>query len=1241
MNNDKKQKNLKLIDFKALQILLASREDVMNWSYGEITKPETINYRTLRPEKDGLFDERIFGPTKDWECYCGKYKRIRYKGIICDKCGVEVTLSRVRRERMGHIKLAAPVAHVWFFKGASSALATMLDVSQKNLESVIYYASHLVVNIDEEKKKQALDNLSKNIEKRKDTLMDEKSKEEARLKKETDEKTKESEESASKPEQKKLIREELSLSLRQKLARLTEKSEAESKKIDEIAEALGNLLKSLKISSVLSEDEYFKVMEYDIPVFFTLKTGAEAILDLVEKLDLSELIAGLRKELEKATSQRYLKLIKRLRLLESMKKAEINPEAMLMEVLPVIPPDLRPMVQLAGGRFATSDLNDLYRRVINRNSRLKHLMSLGAPEIILRNEKRMLQEAVDSLIDVSQRGNQVVASPLRSLSDMLRGKQGRFRQNLLGKRVDYSGRSVIVVGPDLKLNECGLPKEMALEMFKPFVLREVIVRGFAPNIKSAKRFIEKRSPEVFDILEEITRNHPVLLNRAPTLHKLGIQAFFPKLIEGSAIALHPCVCAGYNADFDGDQMAVHIPLSKKAQEEAIELMMPHHNLLKPADGAPITLPNKEMALGIYYLTTVNEDLRREELLAFASLKEAFLAYDLNKVSLREPVLVRITTGDKTETVETTVGRLMFNERLLPGMKFVNEGIKASGIKKIITKALESYTSEQVAELIDSIKSLGFHGATVSGVSVSVFDNEMIEGKDKMVEEAEKKIEKIEDEYQKGLITLDERKRLANDVWLATTDKMADQTWKNLKSSNITRFIIDSEGARAGKEQLKQLSAMRGLILDPLGKIVELPIKSNFREGLSIFEYVASARGSRKGLTDSALKTANAGYLTRRLVDVSHDVLVRLDDCGTTEGIVVRQEADRTATFADRVIGRLSLQKVTSKETKKVLVDVNELITPEISKKLADEGIEELIVRSPLTCKVREGVCANCYGWDFSTKTKVDMGVPVGVVAAQSIGEPGTQLTMRVRHFGGVVMSDVTQGLPRVEELFEMRTPKNLSSISQLTGKVKIEQTDEGYKITVKNTKVEPMEVQEYFVPLAAELNVKDGDEVVAGTPFAKGYLDPKEILKISGIEATQKYVLTAVQKVYESQGIVINDKHFETVLRKMSDKVIVETVGDTPLIPGDFVTKTRFEEVNAETLSQGGEPATGRQVMLGVTKAALFSDSWLSAASFQETTRVLTEAALEGRVDKLLGLKENVIIGRLIPVDGNLSTDQV
>ncbi len=1236
--NSKKLKDVTFVDFKSLKILLASKDDIMNWSYGEVTKPETINYRTLRPEKDGLFDERIFGPTKDWECYCGKYKRIRYKGITCDKCGVEVTLSRVRRERMGHIVLSAPVAHVWFFKGASSPLATVLDVSQRSLESVIYYASYLVVEVDEEKKKEALEKLAETIEKRKESLKTDKETEEAKINDEAQEKKQDTKELSVKTEQKKLIGEELALMKRQKIARLNERFTEETKKVEEIGAALTNLLKSLKVSSVLSEDEYFKLMEYDIPSFFTLKTGAEAIHELVGKLDLGQLIVELRGELEKASAQRYLKLIKRLRLIEAMKKADVSPVSMILSVLPVIPPDLRPMVQLAGGRFATSDLNDLYRRVINRNNRLKHLMLLGAPEIILRNEKRMLQESVDALIDASQRTNQVTVSPLRSLSDMLRGKQGRFRQNLLGKRVDYSGRSVIVVGPDLKLNECGLPKEMALEMFKPFVLREVIVRGFAPNIKSAKRFIEKRPPEVFDILEEITRNHPVLLNRAPTLHKLGIQAFYPRLIEGSAISLHPCVCAGFNADFDGDQMAVHIPLSQKAQEEAINLMMPQNNLLKPADGSPITLPNKEMALGIYYVTTVEEKARKMNVPIFLDANESYVAFSLGKIKLREPIMVRV--GDKV--IETTVGRLKFNENLIPGMDYVNEAVKASGIKKLITKALTKYTSQEVADLIDRVKSLGFYGSTVSGVSVSVFDNKMVSQKDGMIAASEKKVKQIEAEYQNGLITIDERKRLANDVWMKTTDEIADLTWNALEEDSVIKTIINSEGARAGKEQLKQLSAMRGLILDPLGKIVELPIKSNFREGLSIFEYVASARGSRKGLTDSALKTANAGYLTRRLVDASHDVIVREDDCGTTEGIVIlAKDPERTSSFADRITGRVTLEKVT--KSKKTLAEAGELISPEVAKEIQDAGVEEIAARSPLKCKLTYGLCQNCYGWDFSTKTLVETGVPVGVVAAQSIGEPGTQLTMRVKHFGGVVMSDVTQGLPRIEELFEMRTPKNLSPIAEITGKVSIETTDEGYKIIVKNTKVQPVEVQEYFVPLAAELSVKDGQEIVAGTPFARGYLDPKEVIKIKGVGDAQRYIITEAQKVYEAQGIAINDKHFEIILRKMSDKVIIETVGDTPLIPGDFVTTSRFEEVNAETLSQGGEPATARQVILGITKAALFSDSWLSAASFQETTKVLTDAALEGREDDLVGLKENVIIGRLIPVESktvNLETPE-
>lgn len=1233
MNNNPNQKNkdLTIVDFKALKILLASKEDILSWSYGEVTKPETINYRTLRPEKDGLFDERIFGPTKDWECYCGKYKRIRYRGIICDKCGVEVTLSRVRRERMGHITLATPIAHVWFFKGASSPLALVLDMSQKSLESVIYYASYLVIGIDDVKKEKALEVFAGIIDKRKKLQEQEKEEEEKRIEDEIKEKVAEAKVSKGPQEQKKLVAEELELSKRQRIARLAERFEAESKKIDEIADALEKLLKSLKPGSVLSEDEYFKLLEYEIPTFFTIATGAEAFLQLLDKVDLSTLIVNLRTEAEKSSGAKYLKVVKRLRLLESMRKAGVNLISIVLTVLPVIPPDLRPMVQLAGGRFATSDLNDLYRRVINRNNRLKHLIALGAPEIILRNEKRMLQESVDSLIDASQRSGQVVSSPLRSLSDMLRGKQGRFRQNLLGKRVDYSGRSVIVVGPNLALNQCGIPKEMALEMFKPFVLREVIVRGFAPNIKSAKRFIERRPPEVFDILEEITKNHPVLLNRAPTLHKLGIQAFYPVLIEGSAISLHPCVCAGYNADFDGDQMAVHIPLSQKAQEEAIELMMPNHNLLKPADGSPITLPNKEMAVGIYFLTAMDEALRKEELSAFSDAQDALLAYALQKIKLREPVQVRVDG----HLIETTVGRLLFNERLPEELGFINEAIKASGIKKIVTKALVRCESTKVAKLIDDIKSLGFYAATISGISVSVFDNKMVPQKNELIAKAEDKITLIEEEYQKGLITIDERKRLSNEVWMKTTDVIADLTWDNLKTENAIKTIIDSEGARAGKEQLKQLSAMRGLILDPLGKIVELPIKSNFREGLSIFEYVASARGSRKGLTDSALKTANAGYLTRRLVDVSHDLIIMQEDCGTEEGLlIVDSEKDRTAAFADRIIGRMAGENVVSKKTKKTLVKQNEEITPEIALEIVENGITQIYVRSALYCKLLYGLCANCYGWDFATRARVQLGVPVGVVAAQSIGEPGTQLTMRVRHFGGVVMSDVTQGLPRVEELFEMRTPKNLAPISEITGKVKVENTEDGYLLTVRNTHNKPVEEREYFVPLAASVSVADGDEIIAGTPFAEGYLDPKEVLKVGGLIQAQRYIITEAQKVYEAQGIVINDKHFEVVMRKMSDKVLIETVGDTSFVPGDFITKSKFEEINTEVLSQGGEPATGRQVVLGITKAALFSDSWLSAASFQETTKVLTEAALEGREDRLIGLKENVIIGRLIPVEG-------
>lgn len=1225
-------------DFKGLKILVAEPEDIKAWSYGEVTKPETINYRTFRPEKDGLFDERIFGPTRDFECYCGKYKRVRYKGIICDRCGVEVIYSRVRRERMGHISLASPVVHVWFSKGSPSKLSTLLDIAQKDLESVIYFASYLVVELDEEKRKEAQKKLSDVKEKRVKKIEDLTNAEAKELEKEKKDRIKEASDASSK-EQKNLILSEIEVLYKQKQAALDKRIETEKSRIDEIFNRVGDIIKGLKLSDVISEEEYMRLIEYDVPIFFDVHTGAEAILKAINSIDMQKLIGDLRADVYKSTGQKQLKLLKRLQLIESIKKAGFDPAAFVLQIIPVLPPDLRPMVQLNGGRFATSDLNDLYRRVINRNNRLKHLIALGAPEIILRNEKRMLQESVDYLIDTSIRATQTQRQ-FKSLSDILRGKQGRFRKNLLGKRVDYSGRSVIIVGPELKLNQCGLPKEMALELFKPFVIREVIARGLTtPNAKAAKRYIERRPPEVFDILEEITRNHPVLLNRAPTLHKLGIQAFYPVLIEGSAIRVHPCVCAGYNADFDGDQMAIHVPLSSDAQEEAISLMMPDHNLLKPADGSPFTLPNREMALGVFYITSVDERLRRTNIPMFSGFDEAHLAYHLKKIKLREPIAVRIKDDSSHKVVETTMGRILFNESLLSDMKYINHEVKASTIKEIITDGMLKYSESEVASLIDNIKEIGFYGATISGVSVSTFDLKMLSQKNDLIEEAEKKIKTIDEEYQNGLITLSEKKRLSNNVWLEVTEQMANLTWDLFETHDMVRLIAESGGARAGKDQVKQLAAMRGLIYDPLGKIVELPIKSNFREGLTIFEYVSSARGSRKGLTDSALKTADAGYLTRRLVDVVHDVIVRKEDCGTKEGITVdMNKRDNPTYMISMLLGRVVLKNVVNRtKSRKVIVKANEEVNHEMLKTiLSSDSIDEIIVRSPLYCKLKHGICASCYGWDLSLYKRADLGTPVGVVAAQSIGEPGTQLTMRVKHFGGVVVSDVTQGLPRVEELFEVRKPKNLAPVAEIPGKVDVNTIEDGFIIRIRNTKVKPTEEREYFVPLTATILVEDGKMVVAGTQLCEGYLDPKDVLKVSGIREAQNYLIAEVQKVYESQGIAISYKHFEVIVRKMSDKVIIESAGDTSFLPGDLVNKVRFEEENASIIAEGGEPATAREIILGVTKAALVTDSWLSAASFQETTSVLTDASLEGRSDELIGLKENVIVGRLIPVKKEL-----
>ena len=1217
-----------LIDFESLKLILASPNDVKTWSFGEVTKPETINYRTLKPEKDGLFDERIFGPTKDWECYCGKYKKIRYRGIICDKCGVEVTQSRVRRERMGHINLAAPVAHNWYFKGSPSKMGLLLDITPRSLESVVYFASYLVIEVDEDKRKQAIKKLELELEKkRKEQQTD--------LRKKLEEEEKETKKEISKikshkttaKEQVDLKIEETSLIMRQKLAKLREENVLETSRLEEIYKNIIDMIKSIKTRDLLSEDEYLKLSTYDAQDFFKAGMGAEALLTVLEKIDLSKLAISIKEEIIRTTGQRHLKATKRLRVVENLRKASISPTWMIVKTLPVLPPDLRPMVQLSGGRFATSDLNDLYRRVINRNNRLKKLIELGAPEIILRNEKRMLQEAVDALID-SQRTKSTtrLSLELKSLSDMLRGKQGRFRQNLLGKRVDYSGRSVIVVGPELNLNQAGIPKEMALEMFKPFVLREIITQGLAPNVKSAKHYLERRSGEVWDILEEVTKNHPILLNRAPTLHRLGIQAFYPILIEGDAIRIHPCICAGFNADFDGDQMAVHVPLSQKSQEEATELMMAGRNLLRPADGSPITLPNKEMALGVYYLTLLDESIPSHENV-FESENEVFLAKELGQITLRQQIKVKIGK----EIITTTTGRVFFNIQLPESLRFINEAVTASKIKKLIDASIDNLPEDEVIELIDRLKSFGFEGASFSGLSVSVFDCTIVDQKSQIIEKAEKEVESIEKNFKLGLITQDEQKRLSQEVWLSTTNELADLTWKCLSLDNSIKIISDSGGSRATAEQIKQLAAIRGLVTDPSGHIVPLPIKSNFREGLSVFEYFTSARGARKGLADRAIKTAESGYLTRRLVDVAHDAIIRMEDCGTKEGTMISKHDKRRVSFPTRLAGRVAAADIFVPKAKKIIIKEGTLITEDITKDLEKNSIEQVLVHSPLTCEAKYGLCSKCYGMDLVTRNMVTLGTPVGVIAAQSIGEPGTQLTMRTFHTGGIVGLDITQGLPRVEELFEARSPKYSAQIAEITGKVKIEETADGYHLKIKSTNLKPAQEKEYVLPPTSELTVTDSQSVVAGMPLSTGYLDVKEILAISGLSQAQKYIISGAQEVYESQGVTINDKHFEVIVKKMSEKVKIESAGDTVFLPGELIDKYRFQEENARVLAEGGEPAAAQVVILGITRTALYTNSFLSAASFQETTRVLTEAAIEGKVDHLIGLKENVIIGRLIP----------
>ncbi|MFZ3069024.1 MAG: DNA-directed RNA polymerase subunit beta' [Microgenomates group bacterium] len=1220
-----------IVDFSGLQIRLASPDDIKKWSHGLVTKPETINYRTQKPEKDGLFCERIFGPVKDWECYCGKYKRVRFKGIVCDKCGVEVTLSRVRRERMGHINLAAPVAHVWFFKGAPSKLSLLLDISPKALTSVIYFSKFLIMSIDEEKRETALKDIIAQKEAKLEEVHSNFDKQIEEIKKEGQKELAEVKKKSKAKDERELKSEDLKVEAKQKIASLREQMVVELAFTEEIYSKLAVIIERIQVNSLLSDSEYAKLAEYNLVDWMTAGMGSEAILEALKKVNLEEMATKLKEESLSNSEAKRLRATKRLQVVRGLLDSKVKPEWMVLEVLPVIPPDLRPMVQLSGGRFAASDLNDLYRRVINRNNRLKHLIDLGAPEIILRNEKRMLQEAVDSLIDSSQARStrrSRTGKTLKSLSDMLRGKQGRFRQNLLGKRVDYSGRSVIIVGPELKLNQCGLPKDMALEMFKPFVLHEIIKQDLAPNVKAAKALIEKRQPEVFDILERITKKHPILLNRAPTLHKLSILAFLPVLVDGSAIRLHPVVCEGFNADFDGDQMAVHVPLTKKAIREAKKFMLPQFNLLKPSSGQSVNIPSrKEMAVGVYYLTSVDETLTPYKY-PFGSKAEAITAYQNKVIEVRQPIDVRLDP-EKMEMTNTTVGRIIFNEILPKEWEFQNKSLTGKEISAFFTRAIKTVDTKRVVKLIDAVKSIGFEYATISSFSFAISDNEVFPQKAELIAAGNKKAEEIEENYKLGLITNSERSKLTINMWRETAADLAEKTWQTFSKTNPIRLVIDSASGRVTKNSIEQLSAMRGLIADPLGNLIELPIKGNFREGLSIFEYVTSIRGSRKGLTDTALRTADAGYLTRRLVDVSHDAIIRAEECGTEEFITIIAE-ERGKIFGKRIVYRYAVKKVISPVTKKVLVDAGELITEEIAAAIEAAGVKEVDVRSPITCKLRFGLCAKCYGHNTATNTLAIIGDPVGVIAAQSIGEPGTQLTMRTKHSGGAAGVDVTQGLPRVTELLEVRTPKLVAPISEVSGKVKVVETENGNLITVTPGGKKD-DRKEYLVPLAMSLKVADGDLISVGTQLASGGVDIKQLLKIKGLRATQNYLIGEIQSIYESQGISIHDKHFEVILRKMCDYVRIDAVGDTALVAGDVISRGSYEMANEAIIAQGGEPATATNLILGAIRAALHTDSWLSAASFQDTTSVLTDAAVQGKIDHLIGMKENVIIGRLVP----------
>ena len=1142
---------LEFTNFDAIKIGLASPGKIRQWSKGEVKKPETINYRTLKPEKEGLFCEKIFGPTKDWECHCGKYKRVRYKGVICDRCGVEVTKSKVRRERMGHIELAASVSHIWYFKGIPSKMGILLDMSPRSLEKVLYFANYIVTDPGQT---------------------------------------------------------------------------------------------SLSYKQLLTEREYGDYRD-KYGSAFKAGMGAEAVKDILTQIDLEQLSKELRSKFKESTGQKKIRTIRRLEVTEAFIKSGNLPEWMILDVIPVIPPDLRPMVQLDGGRFATSDLNDLYRRVINRNNRLKRLLELGAPDIIVRNEKRMLQEAVDALIDNGRRGRPVTGPgnrPLKSLSDMLKGKQGRFRQNLLGKRVDYSGRSVIVVGPELKFYQCGLPKKMALELFKPFVMKKLVKDGHVHNIKSAKRMVERVKPEVWDIVEEVIKNHPVLLNRAPTLHRLGIQAFEPVLIEGKAIRLHPLVCTAYNADFDGDQMAVHVPLSVEAQAEARFLMLSVNNILAPKDGLPITTPTQDMVLGSYYLTLAL-DGEKGEGKVFKDYDEMFLAYTNKVVGLHSKVKVRVkkSKDDFGQLVESTVGRFIFNHDIPQDLGFVDRTKDAycleidflctkKKLEQIIAKCFAAHGNTVTAEILDVIKTMGFHYSTIGAITVSVSDMKIPPEKEELIKTAREKVTRYQKAYRRGLISDEERYERVIDIWTKTTEEVTEALMNNLGSLNNI-FIMAHSGARGSKNQIRQLAGMRGLMANALGKTVEIPITSNFREGLSVLEYFISTTGARKGLADTALRTADSGYLTRRLVDVSQDVIVRAVDCGSTHGIVVRDFKDGNEIiepFKDRLLGRYPVNDVLHPKTGEVLQKSTDMMREPEADLIIASGIEELEVRTVLQCETEHGVCGKCYGINLANGKSVNVGEAVGIIAAQSIGEPGTQLTMRTFHTGGVAGADITQGLPRVEELFEARKPKGLAVIAEIDGKVSFRETKKKREVVITSDSGESFAAQIVF---GSRMRAKEGDFVTAGDLITEGSLNPHDILRILGIKGVQNYIVKEVQRAYRMQGVDINDKHVEVIIKQMLSKVRIDESGDSEFLPGSLVSYREFVKMNKEIEEESGEIATGSRALLGITKASLATDSFLSAASFQETTRVLTEAAIKGKEDRLLGLKENVIIGKLIP----------